>query len=122
MCYRNKFRGRNKRDNMIKQDSMVLVGMREWQYMAAKKKKRLIYYIFILIHKFQILKNYEFNQDILAEISKDNEDDGIVFTHEEDDDEDSAFVFENTNHKVLYISKPNKKMMILILMIFKLYV
>ena len=45
-------------------------------------------------------KTKEFNHDILAEISKDNEDDRVIFTHEEDDAEDSAFVFENTNHKV----------------------
>lgn len=107
---RNKFRGRNKRDNMIKQDSMVLVGIREWQHMAANKKEKVdLLYIYSDSQIPDLKKTKEFNHDILAEISKDNEDDAVIFTHEEDDGEDSAFVFENTNHKVPLHKQPEQK-------------
>jgi len=38
---RKKFRGRNKRDNNCKIDSMVLVGLREWEVIAEKKKSKV---------------------------------------------------------------------------------
>jgi len=38
---RKKFRGRNKRDNNCKVDSMILVGLREWEVLAAKKKPKV---------------------------------------------------------------------------------
>ena len=38
---RKKFRGRNKRDNNCKIDSMVLVGLREWEVIAEKKKPKV---------------------------------------------------------------------------------
>lgn len=38
---RKKFKGRNKRDNNCKVDSMVLVGLREWEVIAAKKKPKV---------------------------------------------------------------------------------
>ena len=37
---RKKFRGRNKRDNNCKVDSMILVGLREWEVLASKKKTK----------------------------------------------------------------------------------
>lgn len=38
---RKKFRGRNKRDNNCSIDSMVLVGLREWEVIAEKKKPKV---------------------------------------------------------------------------------
>ena len=38
---RKKFRGRNKRDNNCKIDSMVLVGLREWEVISEKKKPKV---------------------------------------------------------------------------------
>ena len=35
---RKKFKGRNKRDNNCSIDTMVLVGIREWEVIAIKKK------------------------------------------------------------------------------------
>ena len=35
---RKKFKGRNKRDNNCEVNSMVLVGLREWEVLSAKKK------------------------------------------------------------------------------------
>ena len=37
MIMRKKFKGRNKRDNVIKVDSIVLVGLRDWEVVQAKK-------------------------------------------------------------------------------------
>lgn len=38
---RKKFRGRNKRDNNCSVDSMVLVGLREWEVIATNKKPKV---------------------------------------------------------------------------------
>jgi len=37
---RKKFRGRNKRDNVIVQDSLILVGIRSWEVLNEKKKEK----------------------------------------------------------------------------------
>jgi initiation factor 1A len=37
---RKKFRGRNKRDNVIMQDSLILVGIRSWEVLNEKKKEK----------------------------------------------------------------------------------
>ena len=41
MIVRKKFRGRNKRDNTIKIGTMVLVGLRDWEVLSEKKKKKV---------------------------------------------------------------------------------
>jgi len=38
---RKKFRGRNKRDNCIALDSIVLVGLRSWEALSEKKKEKV---------------------------------------------------------------------------------
>jgi len=38
---RKKFRGRNKRDNMIAMGTMILVGERDWEVRAANKKEKV---------------------------------------------------------------------------------
>ena len=38
---RKKFRGRNKRDNMIAMDTLVLVGLRDWEVRSANKKPKV---------------------------------------------------------------------------------
>ena len=37
---RKKFRGRNKRDNHVKINSMILVGLRDWEVIAEKKRSK----------------------------------------------------------------------------------
>lgn len=41
MIIRKKFKGRNKRDNSISVDTMVLVGLRDWQVLSGKKKEKV---------------------------------------------------------------------------------
>tara|TARA_B100000795_G_C22802003_1_gene442457 strand:- start:2706 stop:3242 length:537 start_codon:yes stop_codon:yes gene_type:complete len=38
---RKKFKGRHKRDNLLNNDKMVLVGKREWQILNLKKKEKV---------------------------------------------------------------------------------
>ena len=49
LVVRKKFKGRNKRDNFITLNSILLVGLRDWSIVLFQKikKKRLIYCIFI---------------------------------------------------------------------------
>ena len=63
---RKKFRGRNKRDNHCAVDSMVLVGLREWEVIGPKKKPKVD--LLYTYNKSQLdeLKNAKsLNKDIL---------------------------------------------------------
>ena len=83
MCViRRKFRGRNRRDNNIVLNGMVLVGIREWEHLAAGKKPKVDLLYCYSGGQLEDLKRAKgFNHDILMDIDKqDNEEGGIVFT------------------------------------------
>tara|TARA_X000000368_G_scaffold394939_1_gene361940 strand:+ start:102 stop:650 length:549 start_codon:yes stop_codon:yes gene_type:complete len=65
---RKKFRGRNKRDNNCKVDSMILVGLREWEVLASKKKPKVDLLYTYDKSNIDELKNAKgFNKKILPE-------------------------------------------------------
>jgi hypothetical protein len=41
LVVRQKFKGRNKRDNSLKIDTMVMIGLREWQVVSNKKREKV---------------------------------------------------------------------------------
>lgn len=41
LVVRKKFRGRNKRDNNLKIDTMVMVGLRDWEVRSGKKREKV---------------------------------------------------------------------------------
>tara|TARA_Y100001970_G_scaffold294316_1_gene450428 strand:- start:6826 stop:7401 length:576 start_codon:yes stop_codon:yes gene_type:complete len=41
LVVRKKFKGRNKRDNVLKIDTMVMVGLRDWQVLTGKKREKV---------------------------------------------------------------------------------
>ena len=45
---RKRFKGRNKRDNTVAVNSVLLVGIRNWELISNNKKLRSIYYIYTL--------------------------------------------------------------------------
>lgn len=58
MCViRNKFRGRGKRDNMIKAGVWVLVGLREWELLKDKKKEKCDLLCVYGEHEKSVIKN-----------------------------------------------------------------
>ena len=72
---RKKFRGRNKRDNNCKIDSMVLVGLREWEVIAEKKKPKVdLLYTYDKNHMEELKNAKGINKDILPDsVSKEND-------------------------------------------------
>jgi hypothetical protein len=93
---RKKFKGRNKRDNNCSIDTMVLVGIREWEVIAIKKKSKvdLLYtYDKNQIPELKLAKG--FNKSILPE-----------FVNEEDNMD--SFQYDRTSSTQQELSIENK--------------
>jgi initiation factor 1A len=54
---RKKFRGRNKRDNTISADSLVLIGVRSWEALNEKKKPKADLLYIYSENQYEALKN-----------------------------------------------------------------
>lgn len=86
---RRKFRGRNKRDNTVKLDGILLVGLRDWEHLAEGKKPKVdLLYVYSDSQLNELKKNSSFNNDLIPGMVKE-EDDGIIFTENIDDDDDN---------------------------------
>ena len=84
---RKKFRGRNKRDNNIKVDSMILVGLREWEVIAAKKKQKVdLLYVYNDSQLKRLREAKGLNYDILPEKEKIDLDENVFDFSDEDND------------------------------------
>mgnify|MGYP001468262332 CR=1 FL=1 len=84
---RKKFRGRNKRDNNIKVDSMILVGLREWEVIAAKKKPKVdLLYVYNDSQLKRLREAKGLNYDILPEKEKIDLDENVFDFSDEDND------------------------------------
>tara|TARA_B110000967_G_scaffold208254_1_gene259847 strand:+ start:1399 stop:1947 length:549 start_codon:yes stop_codon:yes gene_type:complete len=103
LCYiRQKFSGRNKRDNFINIDSMLLVGKREWATANKKKLPKVdLLYVYGQSQIDQIKQYKGFNMDILPESEKLLEN-PYDFTDDEDDDDmkpnNEKITQQETNH------------------------
>lgn len=87
LCYiRQKFSGRNKRDNFINIDTMLLVGKREWATAQKNKLPKVdLLYVYSNSHIDNIKQSKNFNYDILPESEK-TLDNPYDFTDEENDE------------------------------------
>jgi hypothetical protein len=106
LCYiRQKFSGRNKRDNFINIDSMLLVGKREWETAKKKKLPKVdLLYVYSNSQLDQIKQYKGFNMEILPESEKPM-DNPYDFTDDEDDEEEvkhnkpkNEKITQKTNH------------------------
>ena len=102
---RKKFRGRNKRDNHCTVDSMVLVGLREWEVIGPKKKPKVdLLYTYSKSQMEELKKIKELNKDILPNFvtSEDNLDgfdiDRTSATHEEIIAENNEIISKSNNN------------------------
>ena len=88
LVVRKKFKGRNKRDNSLKIDTMVMVGLRDWQVLTEKKRE-----------KVDLLEVY--NTDQLPELKKVNKINLDIFPAGEqsvkDDDNPFEMDFSGSN-------------------------
>jgi initiation factor 1A len=85
---RRKFRGRNKRDNQISLNNIILVGKREWEVVAPSKKQKVdLLYIYSNYQYEQLKGDKSITDHIWKEIDeeiKEEENVGVEFTTEED--------------------------------------
>ena len=81
LIIRRKFRGRNRKDNMVKLDSVVLVGIREWEVVAANKQPKVdLLYAYSPSQVDDLVKDKLIGEIIYPDsVSKEEQDDGIEF-------------------------------------------
>ena len=66
LIIRGKFCGRNRRDNQINVDSLVLVGLREWEVVNKKKLPKVdLLYVYLKTQTDELKKLKNFNKKIL---------------------------------------------------------
>jgi translation initiation factor IF-1 len=98
---RRKFRGRNMRDNKIEVNKILLVGRRDWEVVAPKKKEKVdLLYVYSEYQYEQLRNEKKITQHIWKEVDaemKVEEDAGIEFTTEEDLIEDTNIVINMNN-------------------------
>ena len=108
---RKKFRGRNNRDNNCKVDNMVLVGLREWEVIAEKKKPKVdLLYTYDKSQLDELKKASDLNKSILPE-SIINEVDMGAFEYDRSGATQEEIMIENNknNNVNTKISKPVKE-------------
>jgi translation initiation factor IF-1 len=103
MCIlRRKFRGRNKRDNQISINKIVLVGRREWEVVAPKKKQKVdLLYVYSEYQYEQLRNEKNITQHIWKEVDaemKVEEDAGVEFTTEEELFQDRNIIINMGNN------------------------
>lgn len=102
MVIRGKFRGRNKRDNTIKLNTMVLVGLRDWEIVSSKKKPKVDLLEVYNPNDMEQLKKFKnLNHEILPDGEK-VEEDGFMMDNSfvEIDEETEASLKESINKKM----------------------
>lgn len=106
LVIRGKFRGRNKRDNTIKPNSLVIAGLRSvtmGEVISGNKKEKADLIYVYNESDFDELKEIQAIQNILSDekkgqIKHDNES-GFIFGDKEDDEEDEEEVIEKGKEK-----------------------
>lgn len=98
---RKKFRGRNKRDNNCRVDNMVLVGLREWEVIAEKKKPKVdLLYTYDKGQMDELKKAYDLNKSILPE-SIVNEAEMGAFEYDRSGATQEEIMIENNQEEVI---------------------
>ena len=91
LIIRRKFKGRNRRDNSVTLNGIVLVGIREWEVVALGKKQKCdLLYVYNDYHKDELKRKDGFNEKMLWQVdgkkTQEEEDEGIIFTHDVDEE------------------------------------
>ena len=81
---RNRFKHRNRRDNIVTLHGLLLVGLREWEVLEAKKKPKCdLLYVYSEGDYDDVKEHKDYDKKILG--ANDNNDTSIVFSDDEDD-------------------------------------
>ena len=87
LIIRRRFKGRNKRDNMVAIDKILLVGLREWEVISDKKKPKVdLLYVYGDLDIEDLKNDPKLNIDILPDSMKlaDDNDTGFDITNKKD--------------------------------------
>jgi translation initiation factor IF-1 len=102
MVIRGKFRGRNRRDNTIRINTMVLVGLRDWEILNAKKKPKVDLLEVYNINEMEQLKKFKgLNKEILPEAERVEEHGFMIDNSFVEIDEETEANFKETINKKL---------------------
>ena len=105
MVIRSKFRGRNRRDNNIKIDSIVLVGPRTYEVVAKNKKQKVdLLEVYNNEEVDELIKKKQLKDCILPsdKINSNENNVPFEFTDDEDDEDTNTLINEK-------ISKTNQE-------------
>ena len=105
---RRRFKGRNKRDNMVGLNSILLVGRREWELVADNKKQKVdLLYVYNESDVKELVKEEGFSQIVWpeSEHEKDKNDYGVEFTNDINYQEEEVVV---ENKKVVHNKRVTK--------------
>ena len=102
LVIRGKFKGRNKRGNIIKHNSIVLVGLRDWEVIHPKKKQKVDLIFVYNENNLEELKKINEVQNILSENQKLTEDTDSPFeiTYKEDNADEEVVISSKVNKKI----------------------
>jgi len=102
LVIRGKFKGRNKRGNVIKHNSIVLVGLRDWEVVQPKKKQKVDLIYVYNESNLEELKKINDVQNILSENQKkvNDTDSPFEITHKEDNTEEDIVISSKVNKKI----------------------
>ena len=106
LIIRRRFKGRNKRDNTIALDNLVLVGKRLWEVVPENKKQKVdLLYVYSLDQVQELQQKVNISDHILPDsiIEKNNEDSPFEITSKHDwkNEEKLPTISENTfNSKI----------------------
>ena len=99
---RGKFRGKKKRNNLIKQGSLILAGKRDWEIKNINKRDKCdLLYIYNNSEKNKIIKSIE-NESVKKILQSENDTtENLEFININDNDTDNN---ENINKTSIYLS------------------
>ena len=107
LIIRKKFRGRNRRDNAVAIDTMVLVGLRTWEVRAAKKQQKVdLLCVYSGVGREDLEKLPGMNPRILPGAGEASHGSGAYDITDEPDHQDTSLGRARTNVKIAAIPMP----------------
>ena len=103
MVIRRKFSGRHRRDNNIKEDTIVLVGIREYEITTTKKKQKVdLLEVYNNDELDELIKKKQLNDCILPQdkLNIKENDDQFDITDDEDDETTINMINEKINKTI----------------------
>ena len=93
LILRRKFMGRNKRDNLISIDSVLLVGRRLWEVVSDKKKQKVdLLYVYSQSQLEELKNKTELSVNILPGYIKEKDDSPFEYTNKHDWSNDNVML------------------------------